>query len=131
MAAYLYCMPFKLVLCLVLLCSCSATRMTGTDLYFGQSTPDGGRVTENEWRDFKENKIAGIFKDGCTVLSGTGNWYDSASHQSVTEPAYVVVYLYKNSGQISKQIDSLRNWYKIRFRQQSVLRVDKKVKAFF
>jgi hypothetical protein len=43
----------------------------------------------------------------------------------------MVSYNYKKSPAISKQIDSLRAWYKNLFNQQSVLRVDKKVKAQF
>ena len=88
-------------------------------------------VTENEWKNFKENQIARVFKEGSTVFNATGNWYDPVSKQPITEPTYVVVYFYKKSPRISKQIDSLRYWYKTMFQQQSVLRVDKKVKAVF
>jgi hypothetical protein len=105
--------------------------MTETDLYFGRSRPDGGIVTVNEWKDFRENKIARVFKEGCTILDATGSWYDPVLHKSITEPTYIVVYYYKNSALVSRQIDSLRYWYKNRFQQQSVLRVDKKVKASF
>jgi hypothetical protein len=130
-AGYLYYMPYKVLLGLFLLCSCATTRMTETDLYFGQSKPDGGSVTVSEWKDFRENKIAGVFKEGYTILDATGNWYDPVLHKSITEPTYIVVYYYKNSAQASRRIDSLRYWYKTRFHQQSVLRVDKKVKALF
>jgi hypothetical protein len=105
--------------------------MIETDLYFGQSKPDGGMITENEWKNFKETRISKAFKEGSTVLNGVGNWYDSASHKLITEPTFVVIYFYKNSREISKQIDSLRYWYKTTFQQQSVLRVDKKVKTRF
>jgi hypothetical protein len=105
--------------------------MVETNLYFGQSKPDGSMVTETEWKNFKENQIAKVFKEGSTVISSTGNWYDPVSHKLITEPTYVVVFLYKKSSQISQQIDSLRHWYKTMFQQQSVLRVDKKVKAIF
>ena len=122
-------MSYKLLLGCLVLCSCTTARMTETDLYFGQSKPGGGIVTEKEWQDFKENKIAKVFKEGSTVLNGMGNWYDPDSHKLITEPTYVVVYYYRNSPQISRQIDSLRYWYKTMFQQQSILRVDKKVKA--
>lgn len=105
--------------------------MIETDLYFGQSKPGGGMVTEKEWNNFKENQIAKVFKEGSTVLNATGNWYDPVNSQLITEPTYVVVYFYKKSPQISKQIDSLRYWYKTMFQQQSILRVDKKVKVVF
>jgi hypothetical protein len=105
--------------------------MVETSLYFGQSKPDGGMVSDKEWNNFKENYIRKVFKEGSSVVSISGNWYDTASHQLISEPTYVVIYYYKPSNSLSKQIDSLRQWYKTIFQQQSVLRVDKKVKANF
>jgi len=105
--------------------------MVETNLYFGQSIPSGGMVTETEWNQFKENYINKVFKEGNTVISVIGSWYDPDNHKLITEPSYLVIYNYKPSARISKQIDSIRYWYKTLFQQQSVLRVDKKVKAFF
>ena len=105
--------------------------MVETDLYFGQSKPGGGMITEKEWNSFKEEHIAKVFKEGSTVLNGAGNWYDPVSHKLITEPTYVVIYIYKKSSSISAQIDSLISRYKSMFQQQAVLRVDKKVKAVF
>jgi hypothetical protein len=68
-------MIFKLLLICIILCSCTATRLTETDLYFGQSKPGGGVVSEREWKNFKENHIARVFKEGSTIIDGTGNWY--------------------------------------------------------
>ena len=124
-------MASKLLLLCILLCSCTTTRMIQTDLYFGLSKPDGGMVTEEEWQSFKENEIARVFKEGSTVLDGVGNWHDSNRNKLITEPTYVVTYFHKKTPQLSNQIDSLRYRYKILFQQQSVLRVDKKVKATF
>jgi hypothetical protein len=105
--------------------------MMETDLYFGQSKPDGSAITEVEWTHFKENEISKVFKEGATILTGTGTWYDTASNKLISEPTYVVVYFYKHSRLMSKKIDSLRSLYKTLFNQQSILRVDKKVKAAF
>lgn len=122
--------PLTILLLLSLL-ACSPQRMTETHLYFGQSKPTGGMVTETEWTQFKENYISRVFKEGSTVVSVTGNWYDPESRRLITEPTYEVIYFYKKAAGISKQIDSLRYWYKTLFQQQSVLRVDKKVSASF
>lgn len=102
-----------------------------TNLYFGQSKPDGGQVSAAEWNEFREKYIADVFKDGSTIVNATGNWLDTDSHQLITESTYVVTCFYKRSKMMSMRIDSLRNWYKTRFRQQSVLRIDRKVKASF
>ena len=111
--------------------SCSSSRMIETDLYFGQSRPDGSMITEAEWNNFKQGYIDKVFRAGCSVINLKGNWYDSSAHKLITEPSYMVIHDHKNSSAISKQIDSLCYWYKKIFSQQSVLRVDKKVKATF
>lgn len=105
--------------------------MMETDLYFGQSKPGGGMITKMEWENFKGNYIAKVFKEGSTVYHAEGNWLDSVRNQLITEPAYVVVYIHKHSPQKSKQIDSLRYWYQTMFQQQSILKIDKKVKVNF
>jgi hypothetical protein len=105
--------------------------MIETRLYFGQARPSGPMITEAEWNNFKTNHIARVFKEGSTTISGTGNWHDTAIHQLIVEPTYVVSYLYKRSPKISRQIDSLVTLYKSMFRQQSVLRIDMKVQARF
>jgi hypothetical protein len=105
--------------------------MIETDLYFGQSKPGGGMVAEEEWKKFKEDHIARIFKEGSTTYEAAGHWYDPETHKLITEPTFVVIYFHKKSPLLSKQIDSLTELYKTTFQQQSVLRVDKKVRVKF
>jgi hypothetical protein len=103
--------------------------MVETNLYFGQHKLDGGIVSQPEWDAFVRKYISKTFRDGSTIISATGNWYDTASKQIITEPVYLVVAVNRMSPHLSKQIDSLRYWYKSLLHQQSVLRVDKRVKA--
>ena len=124
-------MSYRILLTCFILCSCSAPRMVETDLYFGQTRPDGSMITETEWKNFSETQINKVFKEGSTVINVLGSWYDPVSHKIITEPTHVVVYFYKRSAEVSRQIDSLSYWYKNMFQQQSVLRVDRKVKATF
>jgi hypothetical protein len=121
--------------CLVLICfifiSCSTYRMQETALYFGQSKPDGSTVTEQEWKDFLQEYIPKVFKEGFSVTRIQGFWKDTVTRKLITEPTYQVIYYYKLSSSKSIQIDSLRYWYQKLFQQQSVLRVDRKVRARF
>lgn len=119
-----------LVICFFLI-SCSSARMIETQLYFGQSRPDGSHITKEEWNNFKENRLSAVFKEGSTIFNGTGNWYDPDKNQLISEPTYVVVYLHKKSSHVSHEIDSLRFLYKQMFQQQSVLRTDRKIKVSF
>jgi hypothetical protein len=114
-----------------MLAACSQQRMIETSLYFGQSKPSGGMVSAKEWSEFKEKYISKVFKEGSTVIAVDGNWMDTDTKKLITEPTFVVLYYYKKSPTVSKQIDSLRYWYKTLYQQQSVLRVDRKVNAEF
>lgn len=105
--------------------------MIETNLYFGQSKPNGGIVTEKEWKQFMETHISKVFKEGSTVINVSGNWYDTAAHQLITEPTYRVTYYHPQSKKISQQIDSLRIFYKKHFSQQSVLRTSRKLHVSF
>ena len=126
-------MPLRLLTIglLLVLASCSSSRYMETNLYFGQSKPNGSMITEEEWSHFKEKQIARVFKEGSTTVKAVGSWYDPVSKKLISEPTYIVTYYHKKSPKISKQIDSLTNLYKDLFQQQSILRVDKKVKVHF
>jgi hypothetical protein len=124
-------MAYKILLACLILTSCSTSRMTETNLYFGQTRPDGSMITENEWQNFRETRLDKVFKAGSSTLKVIGTWLDPDTHKQITEPSYLVIHHYKRSSQMSQQIDSLVYWYKKMFAQQAVLRVDKKVKASF
>jgi hypothetical protein len=122
---------FYLIMMCFLLASCSLQRMSETRLYFGLSKPGDGKVSETEWNDFRKNYIGKIFKEGSTIIKAEGNWYDPDAKKMIAEDSYVVIYYYRKNSRLSKQIDSLRHWYQYLFQQQSVLRVDKKVRISF
>lgn len=122
-------MLIRFLLCSLILCSCAASKQVETKLYFGQSRLDGGMVSKKEWEHFVEQYVTKVFPEGSTIQNATGNWYDTAQHKLVTEPSKVVIAINKPSSRLNDQIDSLRYWYKLIYQQQSVLRVDRKVKA--
>jgi hypothetical protein len=112
----------------LLLCSCSGQKMIQTDLYFGQSKLNGGKVSEKEWNAFVAQYVSKVFPQGSTIIKAMGNWYDTAQQQFITESSNIVISVNIMSPNLNKQVDSLRYWYKTLHQQQSVLRVDKKVK---
>jgi hypothetical protein len=111
--------------------SCSSSRMTETQLYFGLFKPNGSLITEQEWTNFSETQIPKVFKEGSTTVNTVGKWLDPVTHKLITESGRMVIYHHKTSALISKRIDTLIALYKTMFDQQSVLGVDKKVKAHF
>lgn len=111
------------------LISCSAPRkMQETNLYFGQTKLTGDTVTAKEWDDFVKQHISSVFADGSTIIRAAGNWYDTAAKQVYREPTYMVIAIHPKNKAYSNRIDDLRNLYKTLYHQQSVLRVDKKVR---
>jgi hypothetical protein len=124
-------MPARILILCLFLASCSSSRMIETTLYMGQTRPDGSPITDKEWRDFKDNHMSKVFREGSTTITATGTWFDPDKKTLITEPSNVVVKFHKNSPEISRQIDTLALLYKSMFNQQSVLRVDKKAKVVF
>jgi len=112
------------------LASCT-TKYVQTDLYFGRMIPGGDSVKAKDWDIFVRNDIAKAFSAGFTVLNAKGNWLSPETGQLVSENSEIVILIHRKHAADDKKIDSLRATYKSRFRQESVLRVDKKVKVSF
>lgn len=114
----------------ILLSSCSNYKQIETDLYFGLAKP-GGEITGNEWQRFNTNYISKIFSEGYTIINTNGYWNDTPGNHLSTENSYLLINVHQKDKELSRSIDSLREKYKMQFQQQSVLRVDRKVKANF
>jgi len=103
----------------------SGNRFYRTELYFGRGKPDGGTVSDDEWKDFLDREVTSRFPAGFTVLDGAGQYRDK-SGKIVKESSKVLVFLYfkedrKSSG---TRINEIRAAYCKQFQQESVLRLD-------
>lgn len=95
-----------------------------TELFFGSSKPDGSAVTDAEFGEFLDQVITPRFPDGLTVLTGLGQFRNSAG-VIVKERAFLLILLYPKPVRASSvRIDEIRDLYKAQFQQESVLRVD-------
>jgi hypothetical protein len=95
-----------------------------TELFFGTARRDGV-VTEDDIRRFIDEEITPHFPDGLSLLKGQGQ-FRGEDGRLVKEECFVLVLLYpfdsaKKTGQ---KIQAIRELYKTRFAQQSVLRID-------
>ena len=97
------------------------------ELLFGAMQPGGqagGRpVSEVDWLDFLEREITPRFPDGLTVLSGTGQWRNGRG-EIIREPTRVLLVWYRPSARSDADISAIRDAYRLRFHQESVMRVD-------
>jgi hypothetical protein len=96
-----------------------------TELFFGRNKPDGTEVSVEEFAAFLRDAITPEFPDGLTVLDGIGQ-FRNADGNIIQEKTKVLILLYpaQTQKQSSQKIERIRNAYKNRFQQQSVLRVD-------
>ncbi len=105
--------------------SYSGQRFDRTELYLGQSRPDGSVVGDAEFQSFVDSEITPRFPDGFTIVAGRGQYRDSVSGIILREGARVLVMLHPADDARSDQhIEAIRACYKSAFQQQSVLRVD-------
>ena len=96
-----------------------------TELYFGRDKNDGTQVSDEEWAQFLDEFVTPKFPDGLTVLDGNGQ-YRLENGKIVKEKSKVMILLYKPKTRLvnSRKIDQIRNEYKKRFKQESVMRID-------
>lgn len=96
-----------------------------TELYLGRSIPGGGSVSDEAWEKFLAEVVTPLFPNGFTILAGRGQ-YRETSGVIVREPSHVLVFLYRKRDRrtAGAGIEKIREEYKNRFAQESVLRVD-------
>lgn len=97
--------------------------MQRVELLFGMGRKDGGQISEADWRAFLEAEVTPRFPDGLTVLSGYGQWRNSAGVVS-KEDSRVLLIWSKPDDTSSKKFESIREAWKTVFAQESVMRAD-------
>ena len=104
-----------------------------TELYFGLSKPDGGKVSKRQWNQFVKTEITPKFPDGSTILNATGNWLDSETKKTIKEPSKVVIICYQQSekNKQDEALEAVSKKYIELFEQQAVMRVDGRVEVQF
>jgi hypothetical protein len=93
------------------------------ELLFGLGRRDGTEIGEADWRAFLDAEVTPRFPDGLTVLSGYGQWRNSAG-AIAKEKSMTLVIWHRPSADSEARIEAIRAAYKSRFAQESVLRVD-------
>lgn len=104
-------------------CRQPAKSMARLELLFGTSRRQGLPVDEVEWETFLNHEVTPRFPDGLTVLSGPGQWRGKDG-QVEKERSFVLVVWYEQTSIADAHIEAIRSAYKVRFGQDSVMRVD-------
>ncbi|WP_029048296.1 DUF3574 domain-containing protein [Cupriavidus sp. amp6] len=90
-------------------------------IYFGMEKP-GGTVSEAEWDAFVQGSVASRFPDGFTVWPASGQWR-GADGKAVREATRVLSLVHAPDQRSEAAARAIASEYKVRFRQEAVLRV--------
>ncbi|MFE4667755.1 DUF3574 domain-containing protein [Streptomyces sp. NPDC056716] len=104
-----------------------------TRLLFGTARPDGGPVvTDRQFMTFIDEEVTPAFPDGLTVRSGRGQWRDITGTIE-KERSYELLLLYPvgEAAPADRAIEEIRRDYEKAFGQESVGRVDDRVRVDF
>lgn len=100
------------------------------ELYFGLSKPRGETVSESEWQEFVKEVITPRFREGLTILDGSGQFLNSAGIL-IREQSKIVILIYESSPEKERSVNEIIEIYKRRFQQESVLRTTAEVRVSF
>ena len=107
----------------------------GRDLRTGISDicrlrPDGTVVSDAEWRTFVAEEITPRFPDGFTVFDALGQ-YRGRDGQIISEPTKVLLIVHGRDARLRASVQELRDVYRRRFQQESVLLIESPARAGF
>jgi hypothetical protein len=80
-------------------------------------------VTSQAFLAFVAKEVTPRFPDGLSIFSGYGQWRDVKGRMTEERSRLVLIW-YIPDAQSNARIEAIRNSYKRRFHQQSVLRAD-------
>jgi hypothetical protein len=103
-------------------CTVNAVAMARLELIFG-ATSKRGFISDRAWKSFLAAEVTPRFPEGLTAYDAYGQWKSS---RGVIEklPSRVLLIWYAPGAGIDAKIEAIREAYKARYRQESVMRVD-------
>jgi len=104
------------------MCPSGQEAMRTSQLFFGRDAVDAQAVTESDFRRFVDEVMTPAFPAGLTVLEGGGQWR-GAENQLIREASKVAIIVLPERRDADRRINAIREAYKARFKQASVLMV--------
>jgi len=96
--------------------------MQRLELIFGGSSVKGP-ISARAWTAFLNRDVSPRFPDGFSVFDGYGQWRNKAGIIG-REPSQLLLIWYERDATSEARIEAIRDAYKKRFHQESVLRAD-------
>lgn len=108
-------------------CPAGLKPVTEARLFFGRAITGGGEVSDENWRRFVDEEITPRFPDGFSVVDALGQWKDATG--IVHERSKMLIVVLTGDGQ--DRLEAVRNAYRQRFHQDSVLLIETKACGIF
>jgi len=99
--------------------------MTEAELFFGRDIVGQPSVSDADWQKFLDEEITPRFPDGLTVEDAAGQWKGSGGVVVREASKRLTITLAGAPDEFAK-LDAIRQSYKRRFRQESVLLLETK-----
>jgi hypothetical protein len=102
-------------------CPAGQEHLRTAQLFFGRNVGPKPAVSETDFHKFMDEEVTPRFPDGLTVMDGGLQWR-GAENQLIREASKVVLIVLPPRG-AGDRIEAVRNAYKKRYHQESVLLV--------
>jgi hypothetical protein len=97
--------------------------MMQTTLWFSMNKPDGGTISSLEWQQFVDNDVTPRFREGISVSDAQLQRLGK-NGKPVRDHSKTLILIHSPDLISADSINALRDIYKKRFDQSSVMRVD-------
>lgn len=101
-------------------CPAGLQPMTKAELYFGRDIGDRSGVGDADWQHFLDEEVTPRFPDGLTVEDASGQWH-GADGAVVREASKIITIVLSDAADAQTKLAAIREAYKKRFHQDSVL----------
>jgi uncharacterized protein DUF3574 len=103
-------------------CPVGQTYQQTAQIFFGRNIGGLPGVSDADFRKFMDDEVTPRFPDGLTVLDGGGQWRGK-DEVLIREASKVVMIVLPKARDSGDRIEAVRNAYKTRFHQESVLAI--------
>ncbi len=111
-------------------CPAGQARANTVELVFGRNEGDRLAVSDEDWRRFIDEVVTPRYPDGLSVMDVQGQWR-APGGVLVREPSKIVYLVLDGGPDDPAKIANIRDAYKQRFHQKSVLLVSQKACVSF
>ncbi len=105
-------------------CPAGLKPMTEAELFFGRDIAGGSGVSDEDWQRFLDEEITQRFPRGLTVENAAGQW--KGADGIVREASKHLVIVLSGASDEADKLAAIREVYKRRFHQESVLLLETK-----